>query len=244
MIPLSQVVADPHFPEPTMRDLYNIPSIQDWLKEEIQPWPPASLLDLASHMAARLAAYQEFTLVELDFLESTRTSPAEYLFWTWAEHNSCQMAELLLNMATKHFFPYVHVRACCELQVQRQLSVLRAFRARETKQLLAQVDSGTRMEQGNTQGDTDSDEEDYTDATDAPQQGAETGDRAESPRPLRDPAAPRPAGSSLLGFYGDGVAGDPSETWSLQAQRGDRAHLRDFCADADPSTEVLEAAAL
>ena len=203
-----------------MRDLYNIPSIQDWLKEEIQPWPPASLLDLAAYMAARLAAYQEFTELERDMLELTRTSRAEYWFWTLAEHNSCQMAELLLNMATQHFFPYVHVYAFCERQVQRHFGVLRAFRARETKQLLAQLESGARMEQGNGPGDTDSDEDGYTDASAAPEQGAETGDRAESPRPLRDPAAPRPAGSSLWGYYGNGLAGHASDTWSIQAQRG------------------------
>ena len=30
-----------------------------------------------------------------------------------------------------------------------------------------------------------------------------TGDREESPRPLRDPCAPRRAGSSLDGYYGN-----------------------------------------
>ena len=36
-------------------------------------------------------------------------------------------------------------------------------------------------------------------------EGGEGGDTANSPRPLRDPWAPRPEGSSIFGFYGTGM---------------------------------------
>ena len=45
-------------------------------------------------------------------------------------------------------------------------------------------------------------------------------DTADSPRPLRDPCAPRPEGSSIHGFYGKD-AGKRFQTWSVQAVRGD-----------------------
>ena len=43
-------------------------------------------------------------------------------------------------------------------------------------------------------------------------------DQEDSPRPLRDPTAPRPAGSSLYGFYGNGLR---------------RHDARSVCANAD-----------
>ena len=41
-------------------------------------------------------------------------------------------------------------------------------------------------------------------------------DTADSPRPLRDPYAPRPVGSSLNGFYGNGML--PGDSLSVMAQ--------------------------
>ena len=60
-------------------------------------------------------------------------------------------------------------------------------------------------------------------------------DTEESPRPLRDPWAPRPSGSSIYGFYGNekkpqkGVWGD---AYSVQAQNGD--------AEAEIATSTQE----
>ena len=153
---LRHVEANQFLPQPTLRELYNIPSIQDWLKEEIQPSPPGSLLDLAAAMATRLAFYHEFTELELGMFV-TKTRRAAYWFWTMAEHNSCQMAELLLHRATQHFYPYVLMHDVCERVVVRHFRVLCAFRDRETKQLVAQVESGFGMEQGNGAGESDSD---------------------------------------------------------------------------------------
>ena len=48
-------------------------------------------------------------------------------------------------------------------------------------------------------------------------------DTEEFPRPLRDPAAPRPAGSSIHGFYGNAKQqrGGRDDAYSVQAQNGD-----------------------
>ena len=48
-------------------------------------------------------------------------------------------------------------------------------------------------------------------------------DTEESPRPLRDPAAPRPAGSSIHGLYGNEKQqrGGRGDAYSVQAQNGD-----------------------
>ena len=58
-------------------------------------------------------------------------------------------------------------------------------------------------------------------------------DTTESPRPLRDPAAPRPEGSSIYGFYGDGYLGkEYCAASSVRASRGSDAN-RDEADDLD-----------
>ena len=53
--------------------------------------------------------------------------------------------------------------------------------------------------------------------------GLPSDDRAESPKPLKDPTAPRPCGSSLTGYYGNG--GNTQKTWSTA--RIDDPHARE-----------------
>ena len=87
---------------------------------------------------------------------------------------------------------------------------------------------------------------DSSTAASSPPSGALGVDTPDSPRPLRDPWAPRPAGSSVLGYYLNGDNGDFNERTASNVavaprRRASRSHeTRINALNLEPSSTILD----